>query len=322
MHMAHGWGLKTTTGVEEIDGMALFGGIEAGGTKFVCAVGTGPGDIRAEIQFATTTPSESIKQATQFFKEQHALEPLQAIGIASFGPVDPDPKSSTFGYITTTPKQGWGNTNVAGPIRRALGIPIGFDSDVNGAALAEHRWGAAQGLDTFVYFTVGTGLGGGAMVNGRLLHGMMHPEMGHMLLPHDWDADPYAGACSYHADCWEGLASGPAIAERWHFPAEQLPAGHPSWHLEAHYLAMGLVNVICVLSPQRIILGGGVMKQAHLFPRIRSNVQTLLHGYIQTRQILEEIDEYIVPPALGGRAGVLGGIALAQDAVNVSPFRS
>ena len=295
--------------------MDLCGGIEAGGTKIVCAVGTGPDDMRAEIRFATTTPEETISQAIQFFRAQQQEGPLAAIGVASFGPVDPDPASPTFGYVTTTPKPHWANTNFAGPLRQALGVPVGFDSDVNGAALGENRWGAAQGLDTFIYLTVGTGLGGGGMVNGKLIHGIMHPEMGHMQIPHDRDADPYAGWCTYHGDCWEGLAAGPAIEERWQFRAEQLPPGHPSWHLEAHYLALGLVNIICILSPQRIIMGGGVMKQMHLFPKIRAKVKTLLNGYIQKPQITEMIDEYIIPPALGDRAGVLGAIALAQAAL-------
>lgn len=294
--------------------MSVFGAIEAGGTKFVCAVGTGPDDIRAQTNFPTTTPEETIGRAIEFLREEGGSE-LAAVGIAAFGPVDPDPTSPTFGYVTTTPKPGWANTNFLGPIADALGVPVGFDTDVNGAALGEHRWGAAQGLDTFVYLTVGTGLGGGAMVNGRLLHGLMHPEMGHMLLPHDWDADPYAGFCTFHGDCWEGLASGPAMAGRWQYRAEQLPPGHPSWHLEAHYLALGLVNIICILSPQRIIMGGGVMQQTHLFPRIRENVQLLLKGYIQKREITEEIEQYIVPPGLDNRSGILGAIALAQDAV-------
>ncbi|GIV79842.1 ROK family protein [Litorilinea aerophila] len=294
--------------------MHLLGGVEAGGTKFVCAVGTGPDDIRAEIRFNTTTPEENLAQVIRFFQEHHAQTPLAAVGVAAFGPLDPDPSSPTFGYITTTPKPGWAHTDVVGPLREALGVPVGFDSDVNGAALGEHRWGAAQGLDTFVYITVGTGLGGGGMVNGKLMHGLMHPEMGHMQIPHDWDADPYPGFCTYHGDCWEGLACGPAIQDRWQFPAEELPPGHPSWHLEAHYLALGLVNIICLLSPQRIIMGGGVMQQRHLFPKIHEKVRTLLNNYIQKPAITEHIEEYIVPPALGGRAGVLGALALAEAA--------
>lgn len=292
--------------------MTLYGGIEAGGTKFVCAIGGGRDEIRAETRFATTTPEESISRAIAFLREHHRREPLSAIGVASFGPLDPDPQSPTFGYVTTTPKPGWAQTNLVGPLRQAFGLPVGFDTDVNGAALGEHRWGAAQGLDTFVYLTIGTGLGGGGMVNGQLIHGLMHPEMGHMMVPHNWDADPYPGYCPYHGDCWEGLAAGPALEGRWLTRAENLPPEHPAWELEAHYLSLGLVNIICTLSPQRVILGGGVMEQQQLFPLIQTQVYTLLNGYIQSAQILENMDRYIVPPALGGRAGVLGAIALAE----------
>jgi fructokinase len=191
---------------------------------------------------------------------------------------------------------------------------VAFDTDVNGAALGEYRWGAAQGLATFVYLTIGTGLGGGGMVEGQLMHGLMHPEMGHMLIAHDWEADPYAGWCPYHGDCWEGLAAGPALEGRWQVKGMQLPPDHPAWELEAHYLALGLVNIITILSPQRIILGGGVMQQGHLFPMVRAKVQKLLNGYLQRAAITDEIDSYIVPPALGGRSGVLGAIALAEMA--------
>ncbi len=296
--------------------MALYGGIEAGGTKFVCAVGTGPDDIRAETRFATTNvPADAINQAIAFFKANQGSEPLAAIGVASFGPLDPDPRSPTFGYVTTTPKPGWAHTDFVGPLRKAFGVPVGFDTDVNGAALSEYRWGAAQGLDTFVYLTIGTGLGGGGMVNGKLIHGLMHPEMGHMLIPHNWDADPYAGFCPYHGDCWEGLAAGPALEGRWQTRAENLSPEHPAWELEAHYLALGLMNIICTLSPQRILMGGGVMDQQQLFPLIHNSVYAMLNGYIQSNQLLENMDSYIVPPGLGSRAGVLGAIALAQDAL-------
>ena len=294
--------------------MTLVGGIEAGGTKFVCAVGTGPDDIRAELRYPTGAPDDSIGQAIRFFRKHAAHEPLTAIGVASFGPVDPDPASNTFGYVTTTPKPGWAHTDFVGPLREAFGVPVGFDSDVNGAALGEHRWGAAQGLDTFAYLTIGTGLGGGGMVNGKLIHGLMHPEMGHMAVPHDWESDPYPGWCTYHGDCWEGLAAGPAIEGRWQTRAEDLAPDHPAWDLEAHYLALGLRSIVCVMSPQRIIMGGGVMQQEHLFPRIRANLLTMLNGYIQKPEILDEIDEYVVPPALGARAGVAGALALAQSA--------
>ncbi|MFH1086569.1 MAG: ROK family protein, partial [Chloroflexota bacterium] len=292
--------------------MSLYGGIEAGGTKFVCAVGTGPADLRAEARFATTGPAETIGQAIAFLREQARAEPLVAVGIASFGPVDPNPASPTFGYVTTTPKPGWAHTDFAGAIHRALGVPVGLDTDVNLAALGEYRWGAAQGLDTFLYLTVGTGIGGGGMVNGQLIHGLMHPEMGHIRVPHDWQRDPYAGYCPYHGDCWEGLAAGPAFEGRWGQRAETLPADHSAWELEAEYLALGLANLILPISPQRIIMGGGVMEQRHLFARIHQRVQALLNGYIQHAAILRDIGAYIVPPALGARAGVLGAIALAE----------
>jgi fructokinase len=193
-------------------------------------------------------------------------------------------------------------------------VPVGFDTDVNGAALGEYRWGAAQGLDTFIYLTIGTGLGGGGMVNGKLIHGLIHPEMGHIRPPRHPN-DDYPGACPFHGDCLEGMAAGPALEGRWGQRGETLPLDHPAWEMEAHYLAMGLVNFVCTLSPQRIIMGGGVMEQAHLFPLIRRKVQNFLNGYVQSPVILEQIDDYIVPPGLGNRAGVLGAIALAEQAV-------
>jgi fructokinase len=298
--------------------MPLWGGVEAGGTKFVCAVASGPDEepptTTAEVRFPATTPEETIGRVVEFFQRQQQKEPLVAIGIASFGPVDPNPDSPTFGYITTTPKPGWANTDLAGPIHQALGVPVGFDTDVNVAALGEHRWGAAQGLDTFIYLTVGTGIGGGGLVNGKLMHGLLHPEMGHIRIPHDRDADPYAGSCPYHGDCLEGLANGPALEGRWGQRAETLPADHPAWPLEARYLALGLVSYICTLSPQRIVMGGGVMQQAHLFPLVRREVMELLNGYLRAPAILERIHEYIVPPGLGNRSGVLGAIALGQQA--------
>jgi fructokinase len=289
---------------------ALFGGIEAGGTKFVCAVGSGPDSIRDEIRFPTTTPEETIRQAIDFFQPYRGS--LAGVGIGSFGPVDLRPESPTYGFVTTTPKPHWSNTDLVGPVREGLDVPVGFDTDVNAAALGEWRWGAAQGLENFIYLTVGTGIGGGGMVNGRLMHGLVHPEMGHVRLPHDKVADPYPGRCPFHADCLEGLAAGPALEERWGQKANTLGVDHPAWALEAHYLALALVNFICILSPQRIILGGGVMNQRHLFPLIRAEVQGLLNDYVQDTALLEEIDNYVVPPGLGNQAGVLGSLALGM----------
>lgn len=290
----------------------MHGGIEAGGTKFVCIVGTGPDDIRAITRFSTTTPNETLGKAIAFF-EDHA-DGLDTVGIASFGPVDPNPTSPTYGYITTTPKDGWEHTDFAGTIRREVGVPVIFDTDVNGAALGEHRWGAAQDVDTFIYLTVGTGVGGGGLIHGRRLHGLLHPEMGHLRIPHNRSTDPFDGICPFHGDCLEGLASGPALEARWGQPAEDLPSEHPAWSLEAQYLALALTNYILTLSPERIILGGGVMHQQQLFPLIRREVQDLLNGYVADPAITECIDSYIVAPGLGDRAGVLGALALAMEA--------
>jgi fructokinase len=293
----------------------LVGGVEAGGTKFVCAIGTSPGDVRAEMRIPTTTPAETIARAAAFFVEHAACWPVAALGIATFGPVDLDPRSPTFGFLTTTPKPGWANTDLAGAFGRALDVPVAVDTDVNGAALGEHRWGAARGLDPFVYVTVGTGIGGGGLVNGRPMRGLLHPEMGHMRVPHDRALDPYPGWCPYHGDCWEGLASAHAMRERWGAAPETLPADHEAWALEANYLALGLVNIILVLSPERIVVGGGVTEQSRLLPRIRAGVSRLLADYLRSPAMSAPgLDRYIVPPALGGRAGVLGAMALAQSA--------
>ena len=300
--------------MEAQQGSKLVGGIEAGGTKFVCAVGSGPDDIRAETRFPTTTPDETLGRAIAFFQEQQQAWPLAAIGIGAFGPLDPNPASPTYGFITATPKPGWSQTPFAPVLAQALGLPVGFDTDVNAAALGEYRWGAAQGCATMLYLTIGTGIGGGALIQGRLIHGLVHPEMGHIRLPHDWRADPYPGHCRFHGDCLEGLANGPALEARWGRRAETLPADHPAWALEAHYLALALGNFICTLSPQRIVLGGGVMEQLQLFPLIHQEVPVLLNGYVQAPAILDGIAGYIVPPGLGNRAGVLGAIALGQQA--------
>ena len=288
----------------------LYGGIELGGTKIICAVGTGPADVQAERRFATTTTGEVLAQIIAFFQQYQ----LDALGIGSFGPISLNRGAPDYGSITTTPKPGWAHTDIVGPIGRALHIPVGFDTDVNAAALGEWRWGAGQGLDTFIYLTIGTGIGGGGISNRRLMHGLLHPEMGHIRLPHDQQADPFAGICPYHGDCLEGLASGPALQARWGVPAESLPADHPIWALEAHYLALACVSFMCILSPQRIILGGGVMSQPHLFPLIRREVMALLNGYIQAPVVLQHIDSYIVPPGLGNQVGVLGALALAEQA--------
>jgi fructokinase len=286
--------------------VTAFGGIEAGGSKWECAVGTGPEDVRATATIPTTSPEETLGRVVAFFEREG---PVEAIGVGSFGPVDIDPSSPTWGHITTTPKPGWASADVAPELRRRLSVPVAFDTDVDAAALGEHRWGAARGLETFCYVTVGTGIGGGAMVGGQLLHGLMHPEFGHLRIPHDLQADPFAGVCPYHGDCWEGLASGRAIEARWGRPAVELGGEEAVWELEAHYLALGLVSVTCVLSPQRIVLGGGVPKHPGLVPLVRRKISSLLNGYLDRA---EQVEDYVVAPALGTRAGVLGAIALAQ----------
>ena len=287
----------------------VYGGVEAGGTKFVCALGTGPGDLRAQTQFPTTTPEETLARTVAFFRD--AEQAPAAIGIGSFGPVDLTPGSPTYGYITTTPKKGWPHTDFAGTIERALGVPVAFDTDVNAAAQGEHRWGAARDTKTFIYMTIGTGVGGGALVDGRPVHGLVHPEMGHLLLPRA-PGDPFEGACPFHGACLEGMASGPALAARWGEKAQNLPEDHQAWTFEAFYLALAIVNLTLTLSPERVVLGGGVMHQRHLFPMIRQTVQEKLNGYVCTPEILKRIERYIVPPALGDQAGVLGALAMAE----------
>ena len=288
--------------------MIAFGGIEAGGgSKWECAIGTGPADLRATETVPTTTPDETIARVVAFFEREG---PVEAIGIGSFGPVDSNLSSPTWGHITTTPKPGWARTDVAQEIRRRLSVPVAFDTDVNAAALGEHRWGAARGVDTFCYITVGTGIGGGAMVGGKLLHGLVHPEFGHMRVPHESDADPFPGVCPYHGDCWEGLASGRAVEARWGRPAVEL-TDSTVWELQARYLALGIVCVICVLSPERIVIGGGVMTRPGLLALVRHAVHELMNGYLEHPSMRETIADYITFPVLGSKAGMLGAIALA-----------
>ena len=282
----------------------MFGAIEAGRTKFVCGVGRGPADL-STVHLPTGAPEPTIDAVVSFLREAGSGS-LTAIGIGSFGPICTDRHSPEWGHITSTPKLAWRNCDLAGPIQAALGVPVGFDTDVNAAALGEARWGAAREFSDCLYLTIGTGIGGGAIVAGDVVHGMSHPEMGHIRIPHDTAADPFPGSCPYHRDCLEGLASGPSIEARWGIRAEELPVDHPAWALEARYLALAVVNFVCTLSSARVILGGGVMKQANLFPRIRSEAERLTNGYITLPEI--------VPPELGDRAGVCGALVLAERA--------
>lgn len=294
--------------------MSLWGGVEAGGTKFVCAVGTGPDDLRAETRFGTTEPGETLGRAIEFFRDaarEHGE--IAGLGVASFGPVDVDPRSPTWGYVTTTPKPGWTHTDVAGTLGRALDVPVAFDTDVNGAALGEQRWGAARGLDTCVYVTVGTGIGGGGLIAGELMHGLLHPEMGHLAVPRHPE-DAFEGICPFHGDCLEGLASGPALEARTGVRGEDLVDDHPVWQFEAHYLAVLATNLTLILSPQRLIIGGGVMRRRRLYDLVRHGLRQRLAGYLKTPEILQGTDRYLVAPSLGHRSGVLGAIALASRA--------
>ena len=287
------------------------GALEAGGTKMVCAIGDENGNVFERMSFPTRMPEETMPGIINYFRER----PVEALGISSFGPLNLNKQDPNFGDITTTPKPGWQNYPLLRTLAAALNVPVGIDTDVNGAALAEARLGAGRGLDSLVYYTIGTGVGGGAVVEGRLLHGLVHPEMGHMLLrPCKDDPAPH-GFCPYHDGCLEGMATGVAIEKRWGVPAAQLPPEHIAWDIEAEYLAQMCANTIVILSPKKIVLGGGVMHQVHLFPKIRRRTQELLNGYVANDTILHDIDNYIVAPGLGDNAGAAGSLLLALDAL-------
>jgi fructokinase len=288
----------------------IYGGIEAGGTRWTCAVGNGEGELSRSETFPTTGPEETISRAVDFFLAD--VRP-DAIGVGTFGPIEVRRTSPRWGRITTTPKPGWADTDVAAALEGALGVPIGFDTDVNAAALGEWRWGAARGLEVCCYITVGTGIGGGALIDGTPIHGLLHPEFGHMRIPHDLERDPFPGACPFHGDCLEGLASGEALRGRWGRPGEEL-RDERVWRLEAEYLALGLVNVVLTLSPERIVLGGGVSAAPGLIPLVRKGLMELSAGYIDLPQLGDRVDEYLVEPGLGSRAGVIGALELARMA--------
>ena len=292
----------------------LFAGIEGGGTKFVCAVADENNQILAERRVATTDPAETLAACADFFGQQNQRGTIQSLGIACFGPLDPRPTSEGYGRILATPKPGWSGADLVGFFRQRLALPIAFDTDVNGAVLAESLWGAGKGLRNLVYFTIGTGIGAGIIAEGNLVHGFLHPEMGHILLARDPEQDPFPGICPFHGACFEGLASGPAIEKRWGFKGDQLPPEHQAWDLEAEYIAKALVSVTCALAPERIILGGGVMAQEQLLPMIREKFVGLLNGYMQTPLITEQLESYIVLTGLEGKAGLYGAFALAQQA--------
>ena len=287
------------------------GALEAGGTKMVCAIGDENGAVFERESYPTREPENTIPAIIDYFRDKG----IEALGIGSFGPLCLDPNAENYGAITTTPKPGWSNYPLRAVLMDALKVPVGIDTDVNAAALSEARLGAGKGLDSLVYYTIGTGVGGGAVVEGKLLHGLVHPEMGHILLrPDPRDPTP-RGFCPYHDGCLEGMANGPAIEKRWGVSAKELPEDHVAWDIEAEYLAQMCANTIVTLSPKKIVLGGGVMHQLHLFPRVRRLTLEKLNGYVAHPAILEHIDSYIVPPALGDNAGAAGSLLLALDAL-------
>jgi fructokinase len=292
----------------------LFGAIEAGGTKFVCAIGDASGAIHAEVRFPTADPDLTLAKVRGFLGDWRDGPAPSAIGVACFGPIVLDRRSSKYGFIGNTPKAGWSDTDIAGMLAREFSCPVGFDTDVNAAALAEHRWGAGRDTKNLVYVTVGTGIGGGVLIEGVPLHGLLHPEIGHIHpRRHPLDAN-FAGVCPFHGDCLEGLASGPAILARSGRELQHLDAAHIQWELQADYLGQLCAQLVLTVSPQRIIIGGGVMAQQRLFPLLRERMLHWLGGYVQRAEILADIDHFVVPPGLGSRAGVLGALSLAVDA--------
>lgn len=289
------------------------GGIEAGGTKFICAAGDEKGNIVEQIQIPTLSPEETMPAVYDFFSRHQ----LDAIGIGSFGPIDVDTDSPSYGSVTSTPKIPWRNFQLAGVLKEKFDVPVGFTTDVNAAALGEAVYGAAKGLDSCLYLTVGTGIGGGAIVKGEVLQGLSHPEMGHILV-RKHPEDTYSGKCPYHGDCLEGLAAGPAIEERWGKKGIELADRPEVWEMEGFYLAQALMQYALILSPKKIILGGGVMKQTHLFPIIHKHFTALMKEYVVLPEYLDSINEYIVPPGLGDKAGIIGSLLLAEKALNES----
>jgi len=285
------------------------GALEAGGTKMVCAIGDEDGSILKREVFPTQTPDITMPLLIDFFMD----EGIEALGIGCFGPIDPNKCSATYGYITSTPKLPWKNYNIVKTFSEALNIPIGFDTDVNAAALGEAAWGALKDCEVGIYITIGTGIGVGVCINGNPLHGLIHPEAGHILI-RKMANDNYKGKCPYHSDCFEGLASGPAIEDRWGKKAYDLKDVPEVWDLEADYIAQALVNYILCYSPNRIVLGGGVMHQDQLFALIREKVTEYLGGYVRSDAIIKHIDEYIVPTGLGEDSGIKGSIRLGYMA--------
>ena len=289
--------------------MKYYGSLEAGGTKMVCAIGDEQGNILERVSIPTLAPETTMPAILDFFKNKN----ISALGIGCFGPVDLDKKSPTYGYITTTPKLAWRNYDIVGVCKKELGIPVGFDTDVNGSALGEATWGCTKELDNSIYITVGTGIGVGVIIDKKPYHGMLHPEGGHIFLArHPQDAME-RGVCPYHELCLEGLASGPSIQARWGKPGVELADRKEVWELEAYYLAQAICSYIMILSPERIIVGGGVAHQEQMMPLIRKEVLRQMGGYIAAKG-MQDLDNYIVLPSLNDNQGILGALKLAMDA--------
>ncbi len=286
------------------------GALESGGTKMVCSIGDETGRILDRISLPTTLPDETIPKIIAYFADKE----IEALGVAGFGPLDLDPASATYGHITTTPKLDWINCALLSRLTSALKVPAGIDTDVGAAALAEFELGAGKNVKNLIYLTVGTGIGGGVIVNGEIVHGLVHPEAGHIMLrPHPDDPNP-DGFCPYHVSCLEGLAKGPTFDARWGVSSKDLPKDHIGWQIEAYYLAQFCMTAITMLSTEMIVLGGGVMQQAFLFPMIREKTLELLGGYVAHDKVLHHLDEMIVPPGLGVGSGVTGALILAARA--------
>lgn len=294
-------------------------GIEAGGTKILCAIGRGPDDLHDIERIPTTTPDTTLGLIAGYVERQGAARSITALGVASFGPLDLTVGSPTFGYLTTTPKPGWTGTDLLTPLRQVIDVPMAIDTDVNGAGLGELRWGAGVGLDSLAYITVGTGIGVGLITGGKTVTGLAHPEGGHLLVRRH-ERDTYAGGCPIHGDCLEGLASGPAWMARWGKTSEEMTADEreQAYQVEAYYLAQLVMTLVLIASPQRIVLGGGVLAAEGLLARVRSDATELLNDYVAVPSVTREPEgegmvNYLVAPGLGNHAGILGAIALAQD---------
>jgi fructokinase len=295
---------------------AMLAGVELGGTKCVCVLATPTGEILAQERVDTEAPNVTLPRIRAILRAWFgAGHPIKALGLAAFGPIDVDRVSPGWGRIGQTPKSGWTGVDIVAALTDGLNVPVALDTDVNGAALAEMRWGAAAGLSDYAYVTIGTGVGVGLIVAGKPIGGFGHAELGHMRVARA-PGDTWPGSCPYHGDCVEGLAAGPAIVARSGKHASMIATDDPMWHLAGHAIAQMLHNIVLTATPRRIFLGGGVISaQPQLFPLIRRELQASLAGYVSSPE-LDLIDDYVVPPGLGTLAGPLGPIALAASAAS------